>query len=199
MTLPNKLTIARIAAIPAMVVVACIPYLRENTIFASVTLANFINMLIFVAAAVTDFFDGQIARKHNLVTTFGKFADPLADKMLVLTSFLILMEQGLPVTFGSVSLKTVPMWAVAIILVRELTVSGVRLVAAQRGEVIAAGWAGKVKTFETMVALFFLFLVGTHQVIDVIALVGMYISVILTVYSGAVYLYNSRKIIFESI
>lgn len=199
MTLPNKLTIARIAAIPAMIVVACIPYLKQNTIFCSVSLANFINLLIFVAAAVTDFFDGKIARKHNLVTTFGKFADPLADKMLVLTSFLILMEQGYTLSIGSLTLKTVPMWGVAIILLRELTVSGVRLVAAQKGEVIAAGMSGKVKTFETMVALLFLFLAGTNKALDIIALVGMYVSIILTVYSGLVYLYNSRKIIFESI
>ena len=199
MTLPNKLTIARIAAIPAMLIIACIPYLKQNTIFCSVSLANFINLLIFVAAAVTDFFDGKIARKHNLVTTFGKFADPLADKILVLTSFLILMEQGYTLNIGSLVLKTVPMWGVAIILLRELTVSGVRLVAAQKGEVIAAGMSGKVKTFETMVALLFLFLAGTNKVLDIIALVGMYVSIILTVYSGIVYLYNSRKIIFESI
>jgi CDP-diacylglycerol--glycerol-3-phosphate 3-phosphatidyltransferase len=91
------------------------------------------------------------------------------------------------------------MWGVAIILLRELTVSGVRLVAAERGVVIAAGWSGKVKTFETMVALVFIFLSGLHFVIGVIGLVLMYVSVILTLYSGIVYIWNSRKIIFESI
>lgn len=199
MTLPNKLTIGRILAIPVMVVIACIPYLNENIIFLSVTYANFINVLIFMLASLTDFLDGYIARKYNLVTTFGKFADPLADKMLVLTSFLILLIQNKQAWFGDVGLELVPLWGVAIILIRELTVSGVRLVAAQRGEVIAAGWAGKVKTFETMIAIIFLFLSGLHNIVAIIGLLLMYVSVLLTLYSGIEYIWNSRKIIFESI
>ncbi|MDE5868479.1 MAG: hypothetical protein K2H02_05995, partial [Anaeroplasmataceae bacterium] len=87
----------------------------------------------------------------------------------------------------------------SIILLRELIVSGVRLVAAERGEVIAAGWAGKVKTFETMIAILFLFLAGLHNVVAIMGLVLMYVSVILTIYSGMEYIWNSRKIIFESI
>lgn len=195
MTLPNKLTIGRICAIPAIIIVACIPYLNNTIAFANVTLANLINVILFALASATDFLDGYLARKHNLVTTFGKFADPLADKCLVLTSLLILMGSASP--FEGLSLA--PMWAVAIILLRELIVSGVRLVAAERGEVIAAGWAGKVKTFVTMVAIIFVFLAGIHMVVGVIALVLMYASVILTIYSGVEYVYNSRKIIFESI
>lgn len=198
MTLPNKLTLGRIAAVPLMIVVACIPYLNENMIFKSLTLANFINVIIFFLASFTDFLDGKIARKYNLVTTFGKFADPLADKMLVLVSFLILMEAGQTTTIG-ITLSLVPMWGVAIILIRELTVSGIRLVAAQKGEVIAAGWAGKVKTFVTMIAIFVLFFAGLWTWLDILGLVLMYVSIILTVYSGIVYIYNSRKIIFESI
>ena len=179
MTLPNKLTLARIIAVPAMVTVACIPYLSDNTIFAFdggyLTYANFINFIIFILASVTDFLDGYIARKYNLVTTFGKFADPLADKMLVLTSFL------------------------AIILIRELMVSGIRLVAAQKGEVIAAGWAGKVKTFVTMIALIFVFLATLHVAVAIIALVLVYISVFLTVYSGVVYFINAKDMLLESV
>lgn len=199
MTLPNKLTIGRILVIPAMIVIACIPYLNQNYIYGSFSIANLINVILFTLASATDFLDGHIARKYNLVTTFGKFADPLADKCLVLTSFLILMIGFPTITLGDITFELVPMWGVAIILLRELTVSGVRLVAAERGEVIAAGWAGKVKTFETMVAIIFLFLSGLHIVLGVIGLVLMYVSVILTLYSGIEYIYNSRKIIFESI
>jgi CDP-diacylglycerol--glycerol-3-phosphate 3-phosphatidyltransferase len=199
MTLPNKLTIGRICAIPAIIIVACISYLNENVVFANVTIANLINVIIFALASATDFLDGHIARKHNLVTTFGKFADPLADKCLVLTALLILMNNRSGVVLGSTFIRLTPMWAVSIILLRELIVSGVRLVAAERGEVIAAGWAGKVKTFVTMVAIIFLFLAGIHDVVAVIALVLMYVSVALTIYSGVEYVYNSRKIIFESI
>lgn len=198
MTLPNKLTIGRICAIPAIIIVACIPYLNRHMAFAHVSIANLINVIIFALASATDFLDGHIARKHNLVTTFGKFADPLADKCLVLTSLLILMNNGVA-RIGNEFLTLVPMWAVAIILLRELIVSGVRLVAAERGDVIAAGWAGKVKTFVTMIAIIVVFLGGIHNVIAVIGLILMYISVILTIYSGVEYVYNSRKIIFESI
>lgn len=199
MTLPNKLTLGRIFAVPVMVVIACIPYLNNHNIFLNVSLANFINVIIFALASFTDFLDGKIARKHNLVTTFGKFADPLADKMLVLVSFLILMIQNHKAYFGLAGLSVVPMWGVAIILIRELMVSGIRLVAAQKGEVIAAGMSGKVKTFVTMIALIFLFMSGIHNVVAIIGLILMYISIILTIYSGGVYLYNSRKLIFESI
>ena len=199
MTLPNKLTLGRILVIPVMIVIACIPYLNQHFILNGLSYSNLINVVLFAIASATDFLDGHIARKRNLVTTFGKFADPLADKCLVLIAFLILMVSNPQITLGNVTLDVVPMWGVAIILLRELTVSGVRLVAAERGVVIAAGWSGKVKTFETMVALIFLFLSGLHIVIGVIGLVLMYISVILTLYSGIVYIWNSRKIIFESI
>jgi CDP-diacylglycerol--glycerol-3-phosphate 3-phosphatidyltransferase len=199
MTLPNKLTIGRILIIPVMIIIACIPYLNQHFILSGLSYANLINAILFAIASITDFFDGHIARKRNLVTTFGKFADPLADKCLVLISFLILMVTNPQITLGNVTLDIVPMWGVAIILLRELTVSGVRLVAAERGVVIAAGWSGKVKTFETMVALVFIFLSGLHFVIGLIGLVLMYVSVILTLYSGIVYIWNSRKIIFESI
>jgi CDP-diacylglycerol--glycerol-3-phosphate 3-phosphatidyltransferase len=198
MTLPNKLTIGRICAIPAIIIVACIPYFNDHYVIG-VSIANLINVILFALASATDFLDGYLARKHNLVTTFGKFADPLADKCLVLTALLILMSNGRGLVIGSTYVRFAPMWAVAIILLRELIVSGVRLVAAERGEVIAAGWSGKVKTFVTMVAIIFIFLAGIHKVVGVIALILMYASVILTVYSGVEYVYNSRKLIFESI
>ena len=210
MTLPNKLTIGRIIAVPLMVTVACIPALNDHYIFHDsgcyLTIANFVNLMIFILASITDFLDGHIARKYNLVTTFGKFADPLADKMLVLTSFLILMVQNdLQHYPASVlegwpyHLTVTPLWAVAIILIRELMVSGVRLVAALKGEVIAAGISGKVKTFVTMIALIFAFIATVHVSIAILALVLVYVSVILTIYSGIVYLKNAKDILLESV
>ncbi len=205
MTLPNKLTIGRIIAVPLMVTVACIPALNDHFIFNDggcyLTIANFVNLIIFILASLTDFLDGHIARKYNLVTTFGKFADPLADKMLVLTSFLILMVQNPAVGLDGwpKELTITPLWAVAIILIRELMVSGVRLVAAQKGEVIAAGMSGKVKTFVTMIALIFAFIATVHVSIAILALVLVYVSVILTIYSGIVYLKNSKDILLESV
>ena len=201
-TIPNLLTMLRIAIVPAMIIIACIPWLNEHFIAGRVRYANVINVVLFALASATDFLDGKIARKFNLVTTFGKFADPLADKMLVLTSFLILMYQGVSVYVGtsySISLRVVPLWGVAIILLRELMVSGIRLVAAERGEVIAAGWSGKVKTFFTMIAIIVMFFAEANKGIAILGVVMMYISIVLTVYSGMVYLINARKIIFESI
>ncbi len=198
MNLPNKLTLGRIVAIPIMIIIAYIPYLQNN-FFLEVSYANFINFIIFALASCTDFLDGYIARKYNLVTTFGKFADPLADKILVMVAFFILFMQGKTVEIGSINLELIPMWGLSIIIIREFMVSGVRLVAAQRGDVIAAGWSGKVKTFETMVAICFLFFSGIHYIVAVIGLILMYISVLLTLYSGIEYLWKNRKIIFESI
>lgn len=198
MNLPNKLTLCRILAIPIMVIIAYIPYLK-NTFFLEVSYANFINFIIFAMASFTDFLDGYIARKNNLVTTFGKFADPLADKILVMVTFLLLFMQNKVVTIGGVDLELVPMWGLSIIIFREFTVSGVRLVAAQKGEVIAAGWSGKVKTFETMITICVLFFSGIHYALEIIGLILMYLSVLLTLYSGIEYVWKNRKLIFESI
>lgn len=211
MTLPNKLTLARIIVIPIIIIIGCIPWLRDNMLFhytyllngdyftGGISYANFINVILFALASFTDFLDGYLARKNNLVTTFGKFADPLADKMLVIISLIILMYQNTPITIGKLEFNIVPVWGVCIIILRELMVSGIRLVAAERGQVIAAGWAGKVKTVVTMIAIILAFVSRIWYVLEVIALFTMYAAIILTVYSGFVYLWNSRKVIFESI
>ena len=199
MNLPNKLTVGRILAIPVIVIVSLIPYLNNHFIFSNLTYANFINVIIFALACCTDFLDGHLARKHNLVTTFGKFADPLADKMIVLSAFVLLVIQGQHAKLFGYNIEVLPAWGVIVILLRELMVSGIRLVEAERGVVIAAGWAGKVKTFVTMFALVFAFLAGLHNIVAVIALVLMYASIILTIYSGVEYFWNSRKVIFESV
>ncbi|MDE6584985.1 MAG: hypothetical protein K2K15_06245, partial [Anaeroplasmataceae bacterium] len=114
-------------------------------------------------------------------------------------SFLIIFMQGHTVTFGSVNLELVPMWGLAIILFREFAVSGVRLLGAQKGEVIAAGLSGKIKTFTTMITMGFLFYAGLHEGIKITGLVLMYISIFLTLYSGIEYVWKNRKIVFESI
>lgn len=203
MTLPNKLTLLRIIMIPAMVIIAYIDYLNDNYIFGNVSIANFIMALIFIIASLTDFLDGYIARKYNLVTTFGKFADPLADKLLVMAALLVLSMQGI-----------IPMFVPIIILSREFIVTGVRLVAVERGKVIAASKLGKYKTATTMVALIILFFHNVSPVVleygqlnifsfnDPIYSIGsifLYVGLILTIVSGIDYIYKNRKIIFESI
>lgn len=188
MNLPNKLTMLRIIIIPVMIIISCISFLNEQVLFANISIANFINLILFMLASFTDFLDGNIARKRNLVTTFGKFADPLADKMLVFTAMIILLEQGV-----------IPDFVVILILMREFIVTGVRLVAVEHGTVIAASKLGKLKTATTMLALIVLFLFQSSNIVLVIGLVFIYIALALTIISGVEYFYKNRQVIFESI
>jgi len=137
MNLPNKLTILRIVMI--------IPFLL--VLYLNIPFASYIALVIFILASLTDMLDGKIARKHNLITDFGKFADPLADKMLVMAALVWFVEIGL-----------MPGWVLLVVLVREFAVSGLRMVASDQGRVIAAGWSGKVKTASTMVCIVIMFL-----------------------------------------
>lgn len=202
MTLPNKLTLFRIILIPAMVIIAFIPFFNQHFLFnGAISLANFINVIIFVIASLTDFLDGYIARKYNLVTTFGKFADPLADKLLVLSAMIILCVQ-----IGKYSPSNawfIPGWVIIIIICREFIVSGIRLVAVEHGTVIAAGWLGKIKTAITMFAIIFLFLYQIQfngvNVLGTIGAVLMYIALFFTVISGIEYFWKNRKVVLESI
>ena len=207
MTLPNKLTLLRIILVPAMVIVAFIPYLNNHCMFnCGLSMANFINLIIFALASITDFLDGKIARKYNLVTTFGKFADPLADKMLVTAAMVIICLQ---VHYTGISWMNsdfwwyMPAWGLIVILIRDLIVDGVRFICAGKGETIAADIFGKTKTFVTMFALVFLFLWqidfnGVH-VFGIIGAVLMYVGILFTIISGIRYIYRARKVIFESI
>lgn len=201
MTLPNKLTLFRIILIPAMVIISCIDYLNSKTIFAQLSIANFINLLIFMVASFTDFLDGSIARARNLVTTFGKFADPLADKLLVISAMIILCLQINIV--APLYAWFIPGWVIITILCREFIVSGIRLVAVERGNVIAAGWLGKIKTATTMFAIIFLFLyqvkINNVPVFGYIGAVLMYLALAFTVLSGIEYFWKNRKVILESI
>ncbi len=187
MNLPNKLTFLRVVLIPVMVIIAYIPYLNDNTIFLNISLANFINVTIFIIAAITDLLDGMIARKYNLVTTFGKFVDPLADKVLVMASMLVLCMQDV-----------IPIWVVILILAREFIVTGVRLVAVESGNVIAASNLGKIKTAVTMTALIILFFWEVHIGVFYVGQILMYIATFFTVISGVDYFYKNRKIILET-
>ncbi len=187
MNLPNKLTLLRILLIPIMVIVAYIPYLNSTIVFLNMSLANLINVIVFTIASATDALDGHIARKHNLITTFGKFADPLADKLLVMTAMILLMQQG-----------AFPMWAIIVILSREFIVTGIRLVAVESGNVIAASNLGKFKTIFTMLALIILFFWQTHQVVEIIGLVTAYIATAFTLISGVDYFLKNKKIILEN-
>jgi len=203
MTIPNMLTLFRIILIPLMIIIYYVmgdsPYLFNvvsNGTTYCLSWKWVIIAIIFFVAGFTDFFDGMIARKYNLITTFGKFADPLADKMLVFSSMTLLVvtvADGLP--YGPL----VQVWCFVIMLIREFMVSGIRMLAASRGEVIAAGWLGKWKTFITMVAIWVLFFYQTAPFVLYAGQVLMYISCLLTLLSGAEYLWNSRKIVFESI
>ena len=144
MNLPNKLTLSRVIAIPIFVIYFVIGMKNSHiiNIGISIDLYRLIAAIIFVAASITDYFDGKIAREQNLVTDFGKLLDPLADKMLVVTALILLTENN-----------EVHYMCTLIVVLRELTISSIRLVALERGIVIAASIWGKLKTSSQMVAL----------------------------------------------
>ena len=142
---------------------------------------------VFIAASLTDLLDGYIARHYNQITNFGKFMDPLADKVLVMAAMCWFVEEG-----------RMPGWVLATVLLREFAVSGMRLVAVERGRVIAAGWSGKVKTAATMVCLCVMLLVGAPEpwgsAPDFAAMIGNAVIVVTTLYSGAEYLIKNRDV-----
>lgn len=191
MNLPNKLTMLRVILIPVMIIV----YLLNNQIGE---LTYLIMGIIFVVASLTDYLDGYIARKRNIVTTFGKFMDPLADKLLVMSALLILADIAAK---GLLNGIWMPFWAPVIILAREFIVTSVRLVAVGEGNIIAASKLGKAKTATTMVAIiwyFFLLPYIDSIVIQGAGIVLMALAVALTLYSGFDYVWKNRKFIFAS-
>lgn len=134
MTTASKITLIRVALIPAFLLVFLLSPAH--------LWLKWLALGIFILASLTDYVDGHIARKYNQVSDFGKFLDPLADKLLVISAMCVFCQWGL-----------MPAWALVIVLTREFAVTGLRLIAVGKGRVIAAGWSGKVKTFTTMVAL----------------------------------------------
>lgn len=194
MNLPNKLTIFRIILVPVMVI---IPFLGiEETVF-NIQIQNLIIIAIFAIASYTDHLDGKIARKNNIVTTFGKFADPLADKILVLSAMLMLVE-----------MRYLPAWIPIIVLTREFVVSGYRLIAVEKGgKVIAASIWGKIKTATQMIAIILAFLdlnyfgafiweglSGYDLIINILSSSLILISTIAAIFSGIDYLKGSKEL-----
>ena len=167
MNLPNKLTVLRIVLI--------LPFLL--VLYLDVPGASYIALAIFIIASLTDLLDGKIASSRNLVTDFGKFADPLADKMLVVAAMLWFVENG-----------QMPGWALLIVILREFAVSGLRMVASDQGRVIAAGWSGKVKTASTMVCIVLMFL----PIPDLVNTLCVAVIVVTTLWSGVEYFVKNR-------
>ena len=194
MNLPNRITLFRTILIP--VFIFCLLFnMGDSTVSIingrPVKLNIFIAALIFIVAAITDFIDGYLARKYNLITNMGKFLDPLADKLLVGSAFIVMVELGL-----------MHSWMVVVVIAREFAVTGLRLLAVEKGEVIPAGMLGKLKTISQLVAIV-LILLGNpifntwNFELDYIIL---WISVILTILSGIEYFNNaSGRVSYPSI
>ena len=212
MNLPNKLTIFRMLLIPIIMIIYSIRPLRENWIlWHNLSQANFIVLLLIFVGAMTDFFDVQIARKKNLVTNLGKFLDPLADKLLTCTGFIILLEQNAQnqILSGGVAPKLLCWWMVIIILAREFMVTGIRLLAAGQGKVIAASWYGKIKTTLQFITIIFLFAGGAVYVegsnlyniatwYDIVAKILIVAMLAVTIFSGYDYIAKNIDVLKET-
>lgn len=177
MNLPNKLTLVRIALVPlCLILIGCGWY--------------FVAALVFAAAAITDAMDGHIARKNNLVTNFGKFADPIADKILTVSTLMMMSSRGL-----------LSVWVPVIVVIRELMVDGLRLIALEKGRVVAAGKSGKIKTVFQMVTILFTLAINVPLIarilyfdLSVLVVLLSIATCVLTIYSGAEYFYSLRDL-----
>ncbi|WPQ68686.1 CDP-diacylglycerol--glycerol-3-phosphate 3-phosphatidyltransferase [Weissella paramesenteroides] len=188
MNLPNKLTVFRMILIPVfMLVLSLSPDWGALAVGgATLPVTHLVAAIIFIGASLTDLADGKIARKHHLVTNFGKFADPLADKLLVMTALIYFVQ-----------FDWVPGWMVAIIVIRELAITGLRtLIVENNGKVLAAAMPGKIKTASQMVSIsFFLLHDIFFAMINVpFAMIMMWIALIATIYSGIDYFYKNRDV-----
>ena len=167
MTTANKITIFRVVMIPVFLVLAY----ADQPVWA---------FAVFALASLSDMLDGYIARHYHQITNFGKFMDPLADKVLVLAAMCFFVERGF-----------MPGWAVALVLLREFAVSGMRLIAVEQGRVIAAAWSGKIKTAVTMVGLAAMLLFSAYPWVNTLVTA---LIVITTVWSGVEYFYKNRDV-----
>lgn len=179
MNVPNKITVFRVCMVPVFVVLMLVDTIPYN---------NYIAAAVFVTACLSDALDGHIARKYNLVSNFGKFMDPLADKLLVSAALLC---------FLGIEDNPMPVWVVIIIISREFIISGFRLVASDAGIVIAANYWGKVKTAVQMVMSVVLILNFSGRFFDTLELVLIYASAVLAVISLVTYLIDNRKVIAD--
>ena len=176
MTLASKITLVRVLLIPAYMATM---YLSGG----QAGLWMILSLVIFAVASLTDYVDGYIARHYNQVTDFGKFLDPLADKLLVIAAMSMFCEWGV-----------FPAWALMIVLTREFAVSGLRMVAGPKGKVIAAGWSGKVKTFSTMIGL--IVMMAFPQV-TWISMTVLAVIVSTTLYSGVEYFIQNWNCLWD--
>ncbi len=177
MNLPNKLTVLRVILIPFFVVIMMIENGANQTF-------RYVAAAIFIIASLTDMLDGKIARKYNLVTNFGKFMDPLADKLLVCSALICLIQLG-----------QLPAWMVIIIVSREFIISGFRLVAAEQGIVIAASYWGKFKTTFQMIAVVLMIL--NFEALSAVTLICTWAALILTIISLVDYIVKNHKVLTE--
>lgn len=191
MNLPNKLTLSRIILIPVFILLLSIPFDWGTWDIGNTTLpvSHFAAAILFIFASATDWVDGYYARKHNLVTNLGKFMDPLADKLLVSAALILLIEMGLA-----------PAWVVIIIISREFAVTGLRLVAAGEGIVLAAGNLGKIKTATQMVAIAVLLLHNFpfSYLGFPFGTIMLYIALFFTILSGVDYFIKNWHVMGES-
>lgn len=176
MNTANKLTLARVFLIPVFLVIA----------YWGFPGSRYVALAVYIVACLTDLLDGYIARHYNQVSDFGKFADPLADKCLVMAALCWFVETG-----------DMMGWVLAAVLLREFAVSGMRLIAVEKGRVIAAGWSGKVKTASTMAAVVIMLLMNEPwmPVPDVLNFLCVVVIVVTTLYSGVEYFVLNRDII----
>ena len=177
MNLPNKITIFRVCMIPVFLVFMLVP---------GIPYGNYIATAVFAIACASDALDGHIARKHNLITNFGKFMDPLADKLLVCSALICFVE-----------LSYMPAWMVIIIIAREFIISGFRLIASDNGVVIAASVWGKFKTIAQMIACILLIIQLPFGWVDVVEQIFIWLSLVLTVVSLCEYVWKNRAVLKE--
>ena len=175
MTTANKITIFRVICIPVFIVL----------MYMDGAAARYGALAVFVIASLSDFLDGYIARHYNQVSNFGKFMDPLADKILVITAMLLFVESG-----------RMPGWVLALVVAREFAVSGLRLVAVEQGRVIAAAKSGKIKTASTMVCIILMLLIGVpYSAPDYLGMVSNAVILLTTLYSGIEYFIVNRDVL----
>ena len=196
MNLPNKLTVFRIILVPIMIFVWLFPYEQFNFMFyefnfgpVSLSLLNIFVLVIFALASITDMLDGMIARKYNMITTFGKFADPIADKLLVNTTLIIMASKHL-----------IPVLPVVIMLGRDIIVDGCRMIASKNGVVVAAGYLGKLKTVSQMIAIILVLLNNLPFELYGIpmASIVLWFATLTSVMGGYSYFIQLKDYIFES-
>ncbi len=179
MNLPNKLTVLRVVMIPFFVVFMLLPSIAGNA-------SKYIALAIFCVASFTDFLDGYLARRDNLVTNFGKFMDPLADKLLVCSALICLIQQG-----------KLAAWIVLIIIAREFIISGFRLVASDNGIVIAASYWGKFKTVSHMTMIIMLILDFQNPIYQIVTSVVVWVGLALTVISLIDYVWKNKQVLTQ--